>query len=54
MTKVHKIFDTKGVETGLGGGEGELRYYRTCTGRGVIQVGYNERGRVTAKNGRFF
>jgi hypothetical protein len=54
MTKVHKIFDTKGVETGLGGDSGQLRYYDTCTGRGVVQVGYNERERVTAKNGRFF
>jgi hypothetical protein len=54
MTKVHKIFDIEGVETGLGGGAGELRYYDTCTGRGVVQVGYNERDRVTAKNARFF
>jgi hypothetical protein len=54
MTKVHKIFDTAGTETGLGGGSGQLRYYGTCTGRGVVQVGYNERERVTAKNGRFF
>lgn len=54
MTKVHKIFDTAGTETGLGGDSGQLRYYGTCTGRGVIQIGYNERDRVTAKNGRFF
>jgi hypothetical protein len=54
MTKVHQIFDTAGTETGLGGDSGQLRYYRTCTGRGVVQVGYNERERVTAKNGRFF
>jgi hypothetical protein len=54
LTKVHQIFDTKGVETGLGGDSGQLRYYDTCTGRGVVQVGYNERGRVTGKNGRFF
>jgi hypothetical protein len=54
MTKVHKIFDTKGVETGLGGDSGQLRYYDTCTGRGVVQVGFNENERVTAKNGRFF
>jgi hypothetical protein len=54
MTKVHKIFDTAGTETGLGGGSGTLRYYGTCTGRGVVQVGYSERERVTAKNGRFF
>jgi hypothetical protein len=54
MTKVHKILDTAGTETGLGGDSGQLRYYRTCTGRGVVQIGYDERDRVTAKNGRFF
>lgn len=54
MTKVHKILDTAGTETGLGGDSGQLRYYGTCTGRGVVQIGYDERDRVTAKNGRFF
>jgi hypothetical protein len=53
MERVHKIFDTEGVETGLGG-SGELRYYNTCTGRGVIQIGFDARDRVTSKNGRFF
>jgi hypothetical protein len=54
MTKVHQIFDFEGTETGLGGDSGQLRYYGTCTGRGVVQVGYNERDRVTGKAGRFF
>ena len=54
MERVHKIFDTQGVKTGLGGGSGELRYYNTCTGRGVIQIGFDARDRVTSKNGRFF
>jgi uncharacterized membrane protein len=53
MSKVHKIFDIEGVETGLGA-PNELRYYRTCTGRGVVQVVFSPRDRVVSKNGRFF
>jgi hypothetical protein len=53
MTKVHKIFDIEGTLTGLGK-PNELRYYDTCTGRGVVQVVYTPRGRVVSKNARFF
>ena len=53
MAKVHKIFDTPGVQTGLGA-PNELRYYETCTGRGVIQVVFTPRGRMISKDGRFF
>ena len=53
MTKVHKIFDIRGTETGLGA-PNTLRYYRTCTGRGVVQVVFNPKGRVVSKAGRIF
>lgn len=53
MTKVHAIFDTAGDETGLGA-PNKLYYYDTCTGRGVVQVVYNQRDRVVSKDGRFF
>ncbi len=53
MTKVHGIFDTAGDETGLGAPD-KLYYYDTCTGRGVVQVVYNQRDRVVSKDGRFF
>lgn len=53
MKKVHRIFDIKGTITGLGA-PNELRYYRTCTGRGVVQVVFTPRGRVASKGARFF
>ena len=53
MTKVHSIFDTAGDETGLGA-PNKLYYYDTCTGRGIVQVVYNQRDRVVSKDGRFF
>ena len=53
MTKVHKIFDIEGVETGLGA-PNELRYYDTCTGRGVVQVVFSPKDQVVSKNARFF
>ncbi|MCW2735974.1 hypothetical protein [Nocardioides sp.] len=53
MTKVHKIFDTPGQVTGLGA-PNELRYYDTCTGRGVVQVVFSPRGRMLSKDGHFF
>jgi hypothetical protein len=53
MTKVHNIFDTEGQLTGLGA-PNELRYYETCTGRGVIQLIFSPADRMVSKNGRFF
>lgn len=53
MTRVHKIFDTAGTKTGLGA-PNSLYYYDTCTGRGVVQVIYNDSLKVVSKNGRFF
>ena len=53
MTKVHKIFDIEGTITGLGA-PNELRYYGTCTGRGVVQVIFSPRDRVVSKDARFF
>ncbi|GAA5137243.1 hypothetical protein GCM10023339_77300 [Alloalcanivorax gelatiniphagus] len=53
MTKVHAIFDTAGDETGLGAPD-TLYYYDTCSGRGRVQVVYNERDRVVSKGGRFY
>ena len=53
MTKVHSIFDTKGAVTGLGG-DTELRYYKTCSKNGLVQVGYNASGRVVSKSGNWF
>lgn len=53
MTKVHRIFDTEGQVTGLGA-PNTLRYYDTCTGRGVVQVVFSPSGRVVSKDGRFF
>lgn len=53
MTKVHQVFDIEGTVTGLGA-PNELRYYGTCTGRGVVQVVFSPRGRVVSKDGRFF
>lgn len=53
MTKVHSIFDTAGDLTGLGA-PNELRYYKTCTGRGVVQVVFSPRDRVVSKDARFF
>jgi uncharacterized membrane protein len=53
MTKVHAIFDTAGDKTGLGA-PNQLYYYQTCTGRGMVQVIYTQRGRVVSKDARFF
>ncbi len=53
MTKVHSIFDTAGELTGLGA-PNELRYYKTCTGRGMVQVIFSPRDRVVSKDARFF
>jgi len=53
MTKVHNIFDTAGDKTGLGA-PNQLYYYQTCTGRGMVQVIYTQRGRVVSKDARFF
>lgn len=53
MTKVHRIFDIEGDLTGLGA-PNELRYYETCTGRGMVQVVFSPRGRVLSKAARFF
>ena len=53
MTKVHSMFDTAGKKTGLGA-PNQLYYYETCTGRGVVQVIYTQRGRVVSKDARFF
>ena len=53
MTKVRSIFDIEGDVTGLGA-PNELRYYDTCTGRGVVQVVFSPQGRVLSKNARFF
>jgi hypothetical protein len=53
MTKVHNIFDTAGDKTGLGA-PNQLYYYETCTGRGMVQVIYTQRGRVVSKDARFF
>lgn len=53
MTKVHQIFDIEGTVTGLGA-PNELRYYGTCTGRGMVQVVFSPRDRVVSKAARFF
>ena len=53
MTRVHGIFDTEGKATGLGA-PNQLRYYKTCTGRGMVQVIFTPAGRVVSKDGRFF
>lgn len=53
MTKVHAIFDTEGDLTGLGA-PNKLYYYKTCTGRGMVQIIYTQRGRVLSKDARFF
>lgn len=53
ITKVHRIFDFEGQLTGLGA-PNTLRYYDTCTGRGVVQVVFSPRDRVVSKDGRFF
>jgi hypothetical protein len=53
MTRVHQIFDTPGKLTGLGA-PNELRYYKTCTGRGMVQVIFTQGGRVVSKDARFF
>ena len=45
--------DTSGTETHLGA-PNTLYYYDTCSGRGAVQVIYNQRDRVTSKAGRFF
>ena len=53
MTRVHKIFDTEGQSSRLGA-PNQLRMYKTCTGRGRVQVIYTQGGRVVSKDGRFF
>ncbi|WP_457185337.1 hypothetical protein [Nocardioides sp. P5_E3] len=53
MTRAHRIFDIEGVVTGLGT-PNELRYYGTCTGRGMVQVVFSPRDRVVSKDARFF
>lgn len=53
IKKVHRIFDIRGKATGLGL-PNELRYYRTCTGRGVVQVVFSPQRRVVSKDARFF
>ena len=53
MTKVHNIFDTEGASTHLGA-PNKLRYYDTCSGRGAVQVVFNQQDRVMSKAARFF
>ena len=53
MTKVHKIFDTEGSETGLGA-PNEVRHYDTCGGGGMVQVVFSPRDRLLSKTGNFF
>ncbi|MFC7361658.1 hypothetical protein [Nocardioides astragali] len=53
MTKVHKIFDTAGSETGLGA-PNLLYHYRPCTKQGLVQVVYSPRGRMLGKSAHWF
>lgn len=53
MTKVHTIFDTEGSTTRLGA-PNQMRYYRTCSGRGRVQVVFTPQGRLLSKTGHFF
>lgn len=53
MSKVHSIFDTVGVDTGLGQPR-EVRQYLPCTRNGMVQVVFSPRGRVVSKTANWF
>lgn len=52
--RVHRIFDTVGNRTGLGG-PNVVYHYRPCgSAGGIVQVSYNSNLRVVGKSGNWF